>query len=118
MNALDASSPLIRIAVIGHGGDAYQGGDLTPVETSELWQLGDQCRAGCAAGTIGRLHQSVELAELLAHMADIWFWMSSSCALMHSSGYCAWKAEPASPRTEDDQRLLGLLNHACRLITK
>lgn len=36
------------------------------------------------------------------------------CKVMkvHPSGYYAWKAEPASPRAKDDQRLLGLLKHA------
>ena len=31
---------------------------------------------------------------------------------LHPSGYYAWKAEPLSPRAQDDQRLLGLLKHA------
>ena len=36
------------------------------------------------------------------------------CKVMrvHPSGYYAWKAEPASPRAADDQRLLGLLKQA------
>lgn len=36
------------------------------------------------------------------------------CQVMkvYPSGYYAWKAEPASPRAKDDQRLLGLLKHA------
>jgi len=36
------------------------------------------------------------------------------CKMMqvHPSGYYAWKAEPQSPRAQDDQRLLGLLKHA------
>ena len=36
------------------------------------------------------------------------------CEVMtvHPSGYYAWKAEPASPRAQDDHRLLGLLKHA------
>ena len=31
---------------------------------------------------------------------------------LHPSGYYAWKADPLSPRAQDDQRLLGLLKHA------
>lgn len=31
---------------------------------------------------------------------------------VHPSGYCAWKAEPMSPRGKDGQRQLGLLKHA------
>jgi putative transposase len=31
---------------------------------------------------------------------------------VHPSGYYAWKAEPASPRDREDQRLLGLIKHA------
>ena len=31
---------------------------------------------------------------------------------VHSSGYYAWKAEPASARDREDQRLLGLIKHA------
>ncbi len=31
---------------------------------------------------------------------------------VHPSGYYAWKAEPASPRDQEDQRLLGLIKHA------
>lgn len=36
------------------------------------------------------------------------------CKIMtvHPSGYYAWKADPVSPRAQDDQRLLGLLKHA------
>lgn len=36
------------------------------------------------------------------------------CKVMqvHPSGYCAWKAEPQSPRAKDDQRLTGLLKQA------
>lgn len=34
------------------------------------------------------------------------------CLKVHPSGYYAWKAEPASPRAKDDQRLLGLLKQA------
>ena len=36
------------------------------------------------------------------------------CKVMavHPSGYCAWKAEPLSPRARDDLRLLGLLKQA------
>ena len=31
---------------------------------------------------------------------------------VHPSGYYAWRSEPASPRTKEDQRLLGLIKHA------
>ena len=31
---------------------------------------------------------------------------------LHPSGYYAWKAEPASPRQKDDQRLLGLIKQS------
>ena len=31
---------------------------------------------------------------------------------VHPSGYYAWKAEPASARDREDQRLLGLIKHA------
>ena len=31
---------------------------------------------------------------------------------VHPSGYYAWKAEPASPRQQDDQRLLGLIKQS------
>ena len=31
---------------------------------------------------------------------------------VHPSGYYAWKAEPASPRRKDDQRLLGLIKQS------
>jgi putative transposase len=31
---------------------------------------------------------------------------------VHPSGYYAWKAEPASLRQQDDQRLLGLIKHS------
>ena len=31
---------------------------------------------------------------------------------VHPSGYYAWKAEPASSRDREDQRLLGLIKHA------
>ena len=36
------------------------------------------------------------------------------CKIMtvHPSGYYAWKADPVSPRAQDDQRVLGLLKHA------
>ena len=32
---------------------------------------------------------------------------------VHPSGYYTWKAEPASPRRKDDQRLLGLIKQSC-----
>ena len=31
---------------------------------------------------------------------------------VHPSGYYVWKAEPASARDREDQRLLGLIKHA------
>lgn len=31
---------------------------------------------------------------------------------VHPSGFHAWTAEPASPREQDDRKLLGLLKHA------
>jgi putative transposase len=31
---------------------------------------------------------------------------------VHPSGHYAWKAEPASPRQQDDQRLLGLIKQS------
>jgi putative transposase len=36
------------------------------------------------------------------------------CSVMqvHPSGFYAWRAEPQSPREQDDRRLLGLLKHA------
>ena len=32
---------------------------------------------------------------------------------VHPSGYYAWKAEPASRRQKDDQRLQGLIKQSC-----
>jgi putative transposase len=31
---------------------------------------------------------------------------------VHPSGYYAWKAEPASPRDQEGQRLLGMIKRA------
>lgn len=68
--ALDVSLALAGAGVACHRGDAHQGGDLAPVEPPERGQFGDQRGAGHGTDAAGRLQQSVEVAEVLAHVAD------------------------------------------------
>lgn len=69
-SALNAPSPFAGAGVVGHGGDAHQGGDLAPVEPAELGQFGDQRAAGHRTDAAGRLQQPIELIEVLAHVSE------------------------------------------------
>ncbi|QKV56161.1 MAG: IS3 family transposase [Dechloromonas sp.] len=54
----------------------------------------------------------VRYAFIQAH--EMYYPVRRLCHVMavHPSGYYAWKAEPASPRQQDDQRLLGLIKQS------